>query len=74
VMDMLGNIWEWCLNKDDGPEDTAIDKSGDSRALRGGSWYDGPGSARAALRYGLLPDGRSGGRGFRVVCVSPIDR
>ncbi len=38
LYDLSGNVWEWCRNK---YADTAIekpDRSGASRALRGGSW------------------------------------
>jgi formylglycine-generating enzyme required for sulfatase activity len=74
VMDLAGNVWEWCLNKYENPEDITIDESGDHRVLRGGAWYDGPENARAADRDGNSPDNRYNGRGFRVVCVSPIKR
>ena len=72
VMDMVGNVWEWCLNKYDQPEYTAPDRSGQSRVLRGGSWYSSPGyHAHNSGRYGPYPDNRSGRDGFRVVCSSP---
>jgi formylglycine-generating enzyme required for sulfatase activity len=75
VMDMCGNIEEWCLTEyytgSDNPED-AVAQSPDQqhiwRCLRGGAWYDlVTGSFRVAFRdfdnpyYGL-----SGG-GFRIV-------
>jgi formylglycine-generating enzyme required for sulfatase activity len=71
VMDMAGNVWEWCLNKYDHPEHTTPDQSGDSRVLRGGSWLDLPGSARSSVRPGSNPDGRGNFVGYRVVCSSP---
>ncbi|MEW8438530.1 MAG: SUMF1/EgtB/PvdO family nonheme iron enzyme, partial [Candidatus Thiodiazotropha taylori] len=37
VMDLAGNVWEWCLNKYGNPEDTTIDISDDNRVLRGGA-------------------------------------
>jgi hypothetical protein len=39
LLDMAGNVWDWCLNKYDDPDDT--DTQGrDMRSLRGGSWHD----------------------------------
>jgi formylglycine-generating enzyme required for sulfatase activity len=75
VMDMAGNVLEWCLNKYDNPDDNAIDKTREFRVLRGGSWIGGPELARAARRGWSRPDYRIDyGGGFRVVCVSPIVR
>jgi formylglycine-generating enzyme required for sulfatase activity len=74
LMDMAGNVWEWCLNKYDDLEETAIDASGGSRVLRGGAWDRNPEYARSANRSGALPDLRFSPWGFRVVCASPIIR
>ena len=41
------------------------------RVVRGGSFGYGRRGVRAACRYLDLPDGRGGGRGFRVV-LSPF--
>lgn len=38
LYDLSGNVWEWCRNKYGEPEAEDVDKSGDSRVLRGGSW------------------------------------
>lgn len=68
VMDMSGNLLEWCLNEFDKPiiRDITTDNN---RVLRGGSWYDSAGGARAASRYyDLSPDGRGSDGGFRVCC------
>ncbi len=72
VSDMAGNVWEWCLNKGEHPEQIEPDTSGDSRVLRGGSWFSPPGDARAALRLWGYPVNRGGSRGFRVVLSAPI--
>jgi formylglycine-generating enzyme required for sulfatase activity len=72
VLDLAGNLWEWCLDKYDSPGDTAIDDSGGSRVLRGGSWGGNEGSARADYRDLAHPDDRRDYSGFRVVCASPI--
>ncbi|NOQ63764.1 MAG: SUMF1/EgtB/PvdO family nonheme iron enzyme [Methyloprofundus sp.] len=72
VLDMAGNVWEWCLNKYESPEMIDSDNSGDSRVLRGGSWLLNSMSSRCALRLRLTPDLRRYSIGFRVVCLSPF--
>ena len=67
VLDLSGNVLEWCLNQYDDPTQTAVDASGKSRVVRGGSWDDNRDFARAVFRYGLNPDFRYGYFGFRVV-------
>jgi len=79
VLDLAGNVWEWCQSKlkdypytaDDGRE--VIDQSNDSRAVRGGSWYGNSDFARTAFRSGTVPDYRHFSFGFRVV-VRPSSR
>ena len=67
VCDMAGNVWEWCLNEYDNPENT--DLAGTARrALHGSSWYSSLDRARCACRYSDEPDARFGDFGFRVVC------
>ena len=60
VYDMAGNVWEWCLDKDE-----------DCRVLRGGAFDDGPNDVRVAARLGLNPDIWDYDLGFRVV-VPPL--
>jgi len=48
VMDLAGNVWEWCLNKRDNPKDTDI--GGNWRVLRGGSWDHAQDYARRVSR------------------------
>ena len=50
--DLAGNVWEWVSGE---------------RLLRGGSWNDETGVARAAFRYLNYPVGRSSTIGFRVL-------
>ncbi len=72
VMDLSGNVWEWCLNQYDQPKQTKV--GGEARrVLRGGSWFYDQGLARCAYRsYGGDPDHRDDNVGFRLVCcVSP---
>jgi formylglycine-generating enzyme required for sulfatase activity len=71
VMDLAGNVWEWCLNKYEQTEAIAIDDSSDTRVLRGGSWSYNPAGARSASRYGNGPDIRGSLVGFRVLCSGP---
>ncbi len=70
VMDMSGNVWEWCLSDYDKPaletrkENLRTDKI---RVLRGGSWFDNQDFARAVYRDSYGPDDRDGYVGFRVM-------
>ena len=73
VLDLAGNVWEWCLNEYEDPKYTALE--GDvPRVLRGGSWDISPDGARASFLGWNDPDGRIYYLGFRVVCSSPIIR
>ncbi len=73
VLDLAGNVWEWCLNEYEQPDRT--DPGGDARrVLRGGSWFSYPELARASLRGRYRPDSRDDDSGFRVVCWSPSAR
>jgi formylglycine-generating enzyme required for sulfatase activity len=72
VLDLAGNVDEWCLNKSDHPEQIEPDPSGDWRVLRGGSWFLNPEFARAAYRNRSGPEIRFYDGGFRVVLSAPI--
>jgi len=75
--DMCGNVEEWCSSlsrpypyrADDGREDPNVEAG---RVTRGGVVFDGPRSARRAVRAGDWnhPDFRSDHVGFRL-CASP---
>jgi formylglycine-generating enzyme required for sulfatase activity len=71
VLDLSGNVWEWCLNEYEKPEPTGLGGR-ESRALRGGSWGGIQAYARASARIHNLPSVRNIFIGFRVVCFSPI--
>ncbi|MBL8424305.1 MAG: SUMF1/EgtB/PvdO family nonheme iron enzyme [Candidatus Accumulibacter phosphatis] len=73
LYDMIGNALEWtqdCWNESysGAPGDGSPWLKGDCgrRVVRGGSWLDGPGGARAACRNWVGPGGRDNGLGFRL--------
>jgi formylglycine-generating enzyme required for sulfatase activity len=71
VLDLVGNVWEWCstayaeypYDADDGREDLT---GGASRVLRGGSAWNDRNLVRCASRYDDPPDNRDNHNGFRV--------
>ncbi len=71
IMDMSGNVWEWCLNKYENPDDSSASSEG-TRVWRGGSWVFNQGRARASYRDRNLPYYRYYFLGFRLCCESPI--
>jgi formylglycine-generating enzyme required for sulfatase activity len=71
VLDLSGNVWEWCLNEYHKPKRTQRGGIA-SRVLRGGAWANYQDFARADGRLHIGPDGRFNIIGFRVVCSSPI--
>ncbi len=67
VMDMSGNVWEWCLT---GWKTGTTDPEGDElRVLRGGSWVSDHDNTRCAGRVRGYPGYRYDSGGFRV-CAS----
>lgn len=65
VMDMSGNVCEWCLN---GWEIDEVQGSS-PRCLRGGSWSNMAADARVIFRDTLSPNSRFNYRGFRIAAV-----
>jgi formylglycine-generating enzyme required for sulfatase activity len=65
VVDMSGNVWEWCLTD---YEQKTNDLNGDaSRVIRGGGWfYFTKSDCRCTFRYYDLPFGCYNYRGFRI--------
>lgn len=72
VLDLSGNVWEWCLNEYEHPDRTQ--EAGDARrVLRGGSWYFNHVNAAAPVRIRFFLPPRDGLFGFRVVvCSVPV--
>jgi hypothetical protein len=73
LIDMLGNVWEWCL---DGARDyintsqvNPVGPLGSHRVDRGGSWINSAGLCRSAYRDGDSPAHRFNFLGFRVALV-----
>jgi formylglycine-generating enzyme required for sulfatase activity len=70
--DMAGNVFEWCWDwhgtyasgSQTNPRGTT---SGSYRVYRGGSWDNGAGDSRVAIRYGYYPTYANSLFGFRVV-------
>jgi GTPase SAR1 family protein len=74
VLDMSGNVWEWCLTDYENPaKDASLEtiRSNSSRVLRGGGWALANNYARSAYRFCDQALDRDGFSGFRV-CSSPF--
>ncbi|MDF2378408.1 MAG: SUMF1/EgtB/PvdO family nonheme iron enzyme [Verrucomicrobiales bacterium] len=79
LMDMHGNVWEWCLDSSDGadyPGGSAavtdpLSSSGSNRVIRGGNWGSSAYTARCAYRNSLNPGFANRSIGFRVV-LAPV--
>lgn len=72
VQDLTGNVWEWCLNEYDYPDNCGL-AGNMSRVLRGGAWSSHPAFCRAAHRFHYGPNCRFNYLGFRVCRGSSID-
>ena len=70
VLDMSGNVREWCLSDHKNPQEDAIDEnisSNSRRVLRGGSWDYFNFNARAVFRSNhYSPSNRYSSFGFRL--------
>lgn len=69
VMDMAGNVWEWCLNRykqPERPEAVRLD-AGNERVMRGGSWDCEPGKLCTSNRDWELTFDLDTNLGFRLV-------
>lgn len=69
LLDMAGNLWEWCLNKSADPitpKSLSVDESFQRRVIRGGSYHNGLQYLRVSFRDGYSPDNRFSSVGFRL--------
>ena len=69
VLDLSGNVGEWCLTEYSQPEPRLEDenlRSRNVRVVRGGSWFDNRGFARADECYLRNPSDCYDYLGFRL--------
>ncbi|MFA7006267.1 MAG: SUMF1/EgtB/PvdO family nonheme iron enzyme, partial [Verrucomicrobiia bacterium] len=69
LADMLGNVWEWCLDESDETQAHEECYKGNPahRVLRGGSFHDPSGFGRCAYRFTYAPTHSDSFNGFRVL-------
>ncbi|QPC83608.1 SUMF1/EgtB/PvdO family nonheme iron enzyme [Phototrophicus methaneseepsis] len=66
VVDMAGNVWEWCLTDYDNKTND-INSNTERRVLRGGSWFnDDSDNHRCDFRFRLIPHYGLDNFGFRI--------
>lgn len=75
ALDMVGNVWEWCLTDYDNPVVIAGEENLSSsarRVSRGGSWLDDSVSHHVTDRDYFSPYVRRSNRGFRIMTAFPV--
>lgn len=66
VMDMAGNVWEWCRNLEATPNAGGLTDSG-NRVIKGGSYIGTSKRADNRFHYSLRPECRYSSIGFRLI-------
>jgi formylglycine-generating enzyme required for sulfatase activity len=70
LVDMHGNVWEWCRDTysghPPGGTDPEVSSADSKRLFRGGSWRKGADDCRSANRHSERPSYTYSGVGFRV--------
>jgi formylglycine-generating enzyme required for sulfatase activity len=74
LFDMHGNVYQWCQDREgDYPRNEVVDpkgpEDGKGRVMRGGCFYEPPGSCRSASRTWADPEASFRSFGFRL-CFS----
>lgn len=69
VLDMSGNVFQWCLNDYSKPEIVAAYGNGERKVVRGCPFYLKT-TYPVLLRLGFEPELKDPGSSFRVVCAS----
>ncbi len=72
VLDMTGTLFEWCLNDHENPGTIEGYGNGQSKVLRGGSFFNSQYYAAASYRDADNPSYDRFNLGFRVVLSAPI--
>lgn len=70
VMDMIGNVWEWCLNTKLGHRDGTDITSDEKRIVHGGSHISPADRCTIPFNYVLNPMVYHTSIGFRIVCIT----
>ncbi|GAB4519498.1 MAG: hypothetical protein OHK0046_28450 [Anaerolineae bacterium] len=77
VMDMIGNVWEWCLTRDNEQHTTTFVKTKISehayRVIRGGSYRNDSSESNSTFRDAIDPEHRQNWIGFRICCSLGFD-
>jgi len=76
LLDMSGNVWEWCETSWDAYPDNDLDNPEfgleEFRIVRGGSWTDTPTNLRTSARHWKLSFNGNTTTGFRVALSPPL--